>query len=62
MSHLPLILAHPPETPLSDVLHMLDRYTLEMELADAGHRIPWLTILAWETCGDVATAVEKQAA
>jgi len=65
MTHLPLILSHPPETPLREVIHTLDRYGLRQEMEDAGYPVEWDTVLAWETCGDVADAVaafERKAA
>ena len=53
MTTLTLILHHPADTPLREILHLFDRYSLALELDDAGKPAPWDTVLAWETCGQV---------
>lgn len=58
-STLALILAQPPETPLRALLHPYDRYSLAMDLEDAGNPAPWATVLEWETVNDVARWVER---
>ena len=53
-NHLALILAQDDDVRLCTILHMTDRYDLFEEMDAAGTRAPWETVMAWQTCGDVA--------
>lgn len=57
MKTLTLIDAQDSDTPLHEIMHPFDRYSLALELEDAGMPFPWSAVLAWETCGDVKQAV-----
>lgn len=50
---LGIALSMPADTSLRAILHPFDRYSLALELDDAGKPAPWDTVMGWETCGQV---------
>lgn len=60
MSILELILAQDDDTLIASILHPFDRYSLALDLSDAGITVTWETVLAWETCGEVTAALKEK--
>jgi|GEM_PF-6783728 len=58
---LELILSHPEDTRLSELVHPFDRYSIEMELSDAGRPICWDALMECRTVGDLAGLVGEVA-